>query len=82
MLDFKAFSDKASDTDALGMENSCKGIADFLCRCDTPMTIAINGDWGTGKTSVMNIVKRILAEKYGDDEEYSINHQIIDSFAQ
>lgn len=78
MLDFKAFSDKASDTDALGMENSCKGIADFLCRCDTPMTIAINGDWGTGKTSVMNIVKRILAEKYGDDEEYSINHQIID----
>lgn len=32
------------------------GLADFITSCQTPMTIALQGDWGTGKTSFMNLV--------------------------
>lgn len=37
-----------------------KGLSDFIRECDTPMTIAIQGDWGSGKTSIMNMVKTEL----------------------
>lgn len=35
-------------------------LADFILTCQTPMTIAIQGDWGSGKTSMMNMVKEHL----------------------
>ena len=38
-------------------------LADFINSCNTPMTIAIQGDWGSGKTSMMNMVR----ERLGDD---------------
>ncbi|HHX74914.1 P-loop NTPase fold protein [Candidatus Darwinibacter acetoxidans] len=28
----------------------------FICSCSTPMTIAIQGGWGTGKTSMMQMI--------------------------
>ena len=31
-------------------------LSEFILECDTPMTIAIQGDWGTGKTSMINMV--------------------------
>jgi len=37
-------------------------LAQFISECDTPMTIAIQGDWGSGKTSMMNMIR----EKLGD----------------
>lgn len=33
-----------------------EGLSDFIRSCATPMTIALQGDWGTGKTSFMNLV--------------------------
>lgn len=38
------------------------GLADFIKVCVTPMTISIQGDWGSGKTSMMNMVR----DKLGD----------------
>lgn len=38
------------------------GLSEFIKDCETPMTIAIQGDWGSGKTSVMNMVKQHLGE--------------------
>jgi len=38
------------------------GLCEFIKDCETPMTIAIQGDWGSGKTSVMNMVKQHLGE--------------------
>lgn len=37
-----------------------KALAQFAGSCDTPMTIAIQGDWGSGKTSLMNMVRKHL----------------------
>lgn len=42
-----------------------KSLTEFIENCDTPMSIAIQGDWGCGKTSFMNLIKESL-----DDNEY------------
>lgn len=33
------------------------GLCQFIKNCDTPMTISIQGDWGSGKTSMMNMIR-------------------------
>lgn len=43
------------------------GLNMFIMECNTPMTIAIQGDWGSGKTSFMNLVKLHL-----DDDAISV----------
>ncbi len=37
-----------------------EGLAEFIKDCETPMTVAIQGDWGCGKTSMMNMVRDYL----------------------
>lgn len=32
-------------------------LTEFIISCDTPMTISLQGDWGSGKTSIMNMIK-------------------------
>lgn len=44
--------------DQLGIEKYVDGLSKFIKSCETPMTIAIQGDWGSGKTSMMNMVKQ------------------------
>jgi hypothetical protein len=39
-----------------------EGLSRFIVYCDTPMTVAIQGDWGSGKTSMMNMVSSRLKE--------------------
>lgn len=36
------------------------GLCSFIRSCDTPMTISIQGDWGSGKTSMMNMMRENL----------------------
>lgn len=47
---------------AFHTETYVEVMTDFIKSCDTPMTIAIQGDWGTGKTSMMNMVKERLGK--------------------
>lgn len=49
----------------LGMKDYVDAMSEFVRTCQTPMTIAIQGDWGTGKTSMMNMVKEDLEKKGG-----------------
>ena len=48
--------------DKLSVYLQAKGFADFVMQCETPMTIAIQGDWGSGKTSFVNLVMDTLQE--------------------
>lgn len=45
------------EDDALGIENYVKGLEKFVLTCPTPMSIALQGDWGTGKTSFLQSMK-------------------------
>lgn len=40
--------------DMLGTEKYITGLEKFIEGCCTPMSIALQGDWGTGKTSFIN----------------------------
>ena len=48
--------------EALGVGEYANVLAEFVEHCDTPMTIALQGDWGSGKTSLMNLIKEDLEE--------------------
>ena len=49
--------------DLLGVKKFIDGLIDYITICSTPMTIAIQGDWGTGKTSIMNMIKDGIEDK-------------------
>ena len=49
------------EQDSLGLGEYAKGLAEFIRHCDTPFTVAVQGDWGTGKTSLMNMVDGLLS---------------------
>lgn len=48
--------------ESLGLQHYAKALTTFIQQCQTPMTIAIQGDWGCGKTSMMNLIKGVLGE--------------------
>lgn len=55
-------SGKIQDEDRFDVMKYVKGLASFISNCDTPMTIAIQGDWGSGKTSMMNMIQNELSD--------------------
>lgn len=46
--------------DLLQIQDYLDGLKEFICTCQTPFSIAVQGDWGTGKTSVLNYIKTEL----------------------
>lgn len=56
---------KAED-DALGFQVYVDALGDFILKCETPMTVAIQGDWGSGKTSLMNLIRERVNATSGD----------------
>ena len=40
--------------DALDISNHTKALTEFIRETDTPITIGIQGEWGSGKTSLLN----------------------------
>lgn len=56
-------SDRSICTDYLGMEKRYDGLTKFICSCSTPMTVAIQGDWGSGKTSAMEIIRSKIEQQ-------------------
>lgn len=49
--------------DLFDVSQYVNGLSDFITACVTPMTISIQGDWGSGKTSMMNMVRESLGDK-------------------
>ena len=54
------FTDQATDNDSLNASSFCSGIATFIETCDTPMTIAIQGGWGSGKSTALQLIQNEL----------------------
>ena len=50
-----------------GTEGYVKGLERFISHAATPITIALQGEWGSGKTSLMN---RLYNDLCGDDKEF------------
>lgn len=54
------WTDESAVEDEFHIEKYIEGLTAFIGSCNTPMTIAIQGDWGTGKTSIMQMVNTQL----------------------
>ena len=53
------------------MDKYITGLSEFIKTCEMPTTIAIQGEWGSGKTSMMNLLKSRLCRnmcKVADDD--------------
>ncbi len=56
----KGFTDSPAVQDSFNISKYINGLVSFIKSCNTPMTIAVQGDWGTGKTSIMTMIKNEL----------------------
>lgn len=55
---------KAEEVDLLGIDRYKSGLVRFIKSSNTPITIALQGEWGSGKTSLMNTLKNEWAIEY------------------
>jgi len=66
MPDPKTFilNDLPTDTDALDFQPYVDTLVDVCKSASTPLTVGVFGGWGSGKTSLMKMVKKGLPEDY------------------
>ena len=51
--------------DSLDMKEYYNGVVEFIKGAKTPISFAIQGEWGSGKSSLMNIIKKQLCDDNG-----------------
>ena len=51
------------EKDFLGIDNHAQALTNFIKSCQTPLTIGIQGEWGSGKTSLLNSISNKLGDK-------------------
>lgn len=69
-------------TETLGLITYAKALADFVAVCDTPLTIGVQGEWGSGKTSLLNLVCEHLDEKQVKTRGRAENKKGIETYRQ
>ena len=47
---------KPGDDDNLDIEIHSKSLIEFIQETETPITVGIQGEWGSGKTSLLNSI--------------------------
>ncbi len=75
----RTLADVATNKDTLFRDGFVKGIAEFIKECATPMTIAIQGDWGSGKTSLINLLDAELRAERNSGEDASVESETNES---
>lgn len=65
-MGLNGFNDSIAEVDLLGLDKQTEGLANFITTCITPITISVQGEWGSGKTSFMHLVEKCIQQK-GDE---------------
>lgn len=55
--------DLPATEDALNLNAYTRGLAAFISTCSLPMTISLQGSWGSGKSTMMNLLQTALREE-------------------
>lgn len=53
--------------DTLGLNHFIEALVETVITSPTPYTISLYGEWGSGKTSTLKIIKKILENEYHND---------------
>lgn len=59
--------DTTAVQDQLGIKKYLEGVSGFISECETPMTIAIQGNWGSGRNSILQMLSESLEETYREN---------------
>ena len=59
--------------DKLDFNKSSTVLQNFIINSDTPISIGINGKWGSGKTSLMRLIKERLEKENGTESNILIS---------
>jgi len=54
---------KKNEADLFGIQKYQNALVEFVNHSHTPLTIALQGEWGSGKTSLMNLLDDELCDK-------------------
>ncbi len=54
---------RLGEKDNFGITQYEQGLVEFISRANTPVTVALQGEWGSGKTSLMNSLQQTLAQR-------------------
>jgi hypothetical protein len=52
--------------DTLKTKSHADALTSFIEGCDTPITIGIQGEWGSGKTSLLNLINENLKNSHNE----------------
>ena len=63
----------SSEVNDFGTERYVNGLIKFIENSSAPITIALQGEWGSGKTSLMNRLERALCTENGSFIGIEIN---------
>lgn len=63
---------RAEDKDEFGINPFAKGLERFITNTGTPITIALQGEWGSGKTSLMNYLQESLCNNNSRDSYHGV----------
>jgi hypothetical protein len=63
---------KEGAEDLLGVDKYTDALIQFIETCQMPTTLAIQGEWGSGKTSLLNQIRHRLCESALNTQELNI----------
>jgi hypothetical protein len=52
-----------TNDDTLSIDRHADALTEYIKYCDTPMTIGIQGEWGSGKTSLLFSIKEAIGQE-------------------
>lgn len=68
-----------SEADQLGLTKYIDGVSSFIDGCETPMTIAVQGSWGSGKSNLLKMVSDSLGGRYAGNRIWFNPRQLFQS---
>jgi len=59
---YSLLNDEPAKQDLLGRDKTATTFKNYIQNCDTPFVIGIYGTWGTGKTTLMKLIREKLTQ--------------------
>jgi len=70
IIDTPFYPKNSKDNDKLGMDPYVDALTNFIKDSNTPLTIAIQGEWGSGKSSFINQISKKLCDGSDDSPTF------------
>ncbi len=64
-LDMRDLPIDDKEHDLLNLNHHAESLVAFLLKSDTPITVSIQGEWGSGKTSLMHLIEKNMSQDNG-----------------